>query len=145
MKAVWKINSTIPALIRETNLMRSLTARLEDDYCSINVANDELIGIIRFRFVAQSYTLLSKSFTNKLYLILHAYYLEVRLTCFDLTGTCSVRHAIMAGQRRWPKKRKGNYWAIRLIWSKSSNFRWRAKIFTASMTYYFLISYLHVV
>ena len=36
------------------NLMRPLTARLEDGYCSITVANHWLITIIRF--VAKSYT-----------------------------------------------------------------------------------------
>ena len=53
MKAVYKTNSTTLALLRETNLMRSLTARLEDSYCSIIVANHELITVIRF--VAKSY------------------------------------------------------------------------------------------
>ena len=37
-----------PALVTLKNLMRSLTARLEDGYCSINVANHQLITVIRF-------------------------------------------------------------------------------------------------
>jgi len=38
------------------NLMRPLTAQLEDGYCSITVANHELITVIRF--VVQNYTYL---------------------------------------------------------------------------------------
>ena len=56
-------------LFRETNLMRLLTARLEDSYCSIIVANHELITVIRF--VAKSYIHLWKGFPNKLRLMLH--------------------------------------------------------------------------
>jgi len=51
--------------------MRSLTARLEDGYCSITVVNHRLITVIRF--VVKSYTHLWKDFANKLRLILHAY------------------------------------------------------------------------
>ena len=54
MKSVCKINSTIPVLLRKTNLMRSLTARLNDSYCSITVADYELITVIKF--IAKSYT-----------------------------------------------------------------------------------------
>ena len=50
--------------------MRPLTARLEDGYCSITVANHRLITIIRF--VVKSYTHLWKGFANKLHLVLHA-------------------------------------------------------------------------
>ena len=70
MKVVCKINSTTSTLLRDTNIMRFLTARLEDNYCSINVANHELITIIRF--VAKSYTHPWKSFANKLHLGAHA-------------------------------------------------------------------------
>ena len=53
MKSNYKITSTTPRVNRETNLMRSLTARLEDGYCedgycSITVANYQLITVIRF-------------------------------------------------------------------------------------------------
>ena len=41
MKVVYKTNSTTSAQLRETNLMRSLTARLENGYCSISIANHE--------------------------------------------------------------------------------------------------------
>ena len=44
-----------PTLVTLKNLIRSLTARLEDDHCSITVANHQLITIIRF--VAKSYTI----------------------------------------------------------------------------------------
>ena len=54
MKSVCKTNFTTPALLRNTNLMRPLTARLDDSYCSIAVADYELITVIRF--VAKSYT-----------------------------------------------------------------------------------------
>ena len=54
MKSVYKTNSTTLALLRKTNLMRPLTARLDDSYCSITVANYELITVIRF--VAKSDT-----------------------------------------------------------------------------------------
>ena len=50
--------------------MRPLTARLEDDHCSITVANHRLIIIIRF--VVKSYTHLWKDFENKIRLVLHA-------------------------------------------------------------------------
>ena len=42
------------ALVTLNNLMRPLTARLEDDYCSITVVNHRLITVIRF--VAKNYT-----------------------------------------------------------------------------------------
>ena len=51
--------------------MRSLDAQLEHGYCSIIVANHELITVIRF--VAKSYTHFLKSFANKFRLVLHAY------------------------------------------------------------------------
>jgi len=54
MKSICKINFTTSAPLHETNLMRSLTARLEDVYCSITVANYGLITVIGF--VAKSYT-----------------------------------------------------------------------------------------
>jgi len=50
--------------------MRSLTARLKDDYCSTIVANHKLITIIKF--VSKSYTHPYKNFGNKLRLVLHA-------------------------------------------------------------------------
>ena len=53
-KLVYKINFRTPALVTLKNLIRSLTARLENGYCSITVANHELIIIIRF--VAKNYT-----------------------------------------------------------------------------------------
>ena len=43
--------------------MRSLTAQLEDGYCSITIANHELITVNRF--VTKNYTYLWKFFTNK--------------------------------------------------------------------------------
>ena len=43
-----------PALVTLKNLMRHLTARLEDGYCSITIANYRLITIIRF--VVKNYT-----------------------------------------------------------------------------------------
>ena len=43
-----------PALVTQKNLMKPLTARLEDDYCSVSVANHQLIIVIRF--IAKSYT-----------------------------------------------------------------------------------------
>jgi hypothetical protein len=43
-----------PTLVTLNNLMRPLTARLEDGYYSITVANHRLITVIRF--VAKSYT-----------------------------------------------------------------------------------------
>ena len=43
-----------PALVTLKNLMRSLTAQLEDDYCSITVVNYQLIIVIRF--IAKNYT-----------------------------------------------------------------------------------------
>ena len=49
-----------PTLGTLKNLMRSLTAWLENDYCSITVANHWLITIIRF--VAKSYTHSLKKF-----------------------------------------------------------------------------------
>ena len=49
--------------------MRPLTAWLEDGYCSITVANHQLITVIRF--VSKSYTHPWKGFTNRLHLVLH--------------------------------------------------------------------------
>ena len=48
MKTVCETNSTIPALLREMNLTKSLTVRLEDDYCSITIVNYKLITLVRF-------------------------------------------------------------------------------------------------
>jgi len=62
-----------PALVTLNNLMRPLTARLEDGYCRITVANHRLITVIRF--VAKSYTHPYKDFANRLHLVhlvLHA-------------------------------------------------------------------------
>ena len=70
MKAVYKTNSTTTVLLCETNLMRSLTARLEDGYYSITVANHKLIIVIKF--IAQSCTHLWKKFANKFHLVQHA-------------------------------------------------------------------------
>ena len=58
-----------PALVTLKNLMRPLTTRLEDGYCSITTANYRLITVIKF--VAKSYTYSWKNFTNRLYLIFH--------------------------------------------------------------------------
>lgn len=57
-------------LNRETNLIRSLTARLEDGHCSITVANHGLIRLVRF--IASNCTHLWKGFANRLYLVSHA-------------------------------------------------------------------------
>ena len=69
-----------PALVTLNNLMRPLTARLEDDYYSITVANHRLINVIRF--VAKNYTI-SKNFINRLHLVLMRTF--VFLCKFDLT------------------------------------------------------------
>ena len=58
-----------PALVTLKNLMRSLTARLEDGYCSITVANHRLVTVIRF--VAKSCTHPWKGFANRLHLVHH--------------------------------------------------------------------------
>ena len=52
------------------NLMSPLNARLEDDYCSITVANHRLIIVIRF--VAKNYIHPWNDFANRLHLVLHA-------------------------------------------------------------------------
>ena len=52
------------------NLIRSLTTRLADSYCSITVANHRLITVIRF--VTKIYTHPWRGFANKLHLALHA-------------------------------------------------------------------------
>ena len=75
MKSNYKTTSTTPRVNRETNLMRPLTAWLEDGYCSITVANHQLITVIIF--ISKSYTHPWKSFANRLHLVLYA---EVR--CF---------------------------------------------------------------
>ena len=49
--------------------MRPLTAWLEDGYCSITVANHQLITVIRF--VSKNYTHPWKGFANRLRLVLH--------------------------------------------------------------------------
>ena len=67
MKIVCKTNSTTFMLLRETNLMRPLTARLE--VLQITVAIHRLIIIIRF--VVKSYTHPWKDFANKLCLVLY--------------------------------------------------------------------------
>ena len=54
MKSNYQTTSTTPRVNRETNLMRSLTSRLEDGYCSITVANHQLNTIIRF--IVKKYT-----------------------------------------------------------------------------------------
>jgi len=48
------------------NLMRPLAARLEDGYCSVTVANHQLITVIRF--VAKNYT---NPWRGWLYFVLH--------------------------------------------------------------------------
>ena len=70
MKAVYKTNSTTLALLRETNLMRSLTARLEDSYCSITIVNHRLVTVIRF---VAKVTLISKNILqiNFIYYLMH--------------------------------------------------------------------------
>jgi len=70
MKYNYKTTSTILLVNRETNLMRSLTAWLENGQCSITVANDQLITVIRF--ITKSYTHQWKDFANRLHLVLHA-------------------------------------------------------------------------
>ena len=54
----------------KSNNIRPLTARLEDSYSSITVANRRLITVIRF--VAKSYTHPWKGFANRPHLVLHA-------------------------------------------------------------------------
>ena len=54
MKSNYKITFQNYVLLRETNLMRPLTAQLEIGYCSIIIANHELMNIIIF--VAKNYT-----------------------------------------------------------------------------------------
>ena len=61
------------------NLMSPLTARLEDDYYNITVANHRLITVIRF--VAKSYTHPWIFFANRLHLVHHAYGFSFRKTC----------------------------------------------------------------
>ena len=70
MKSNYKTTSTTLRVNRETNLMRHLIAWLEDGYCSITVANQQLITTIRF--VSKSYTHPWKDFANRLRLVLHA-------------------------------------------------------------------------
>ena len=70
MKSNYKTTSTTPCVKRETNLMRHLTAWLEDGYCSITVAHHQLITVIRF--ISKNYIRPWKDFTNRLHLILHA-------------------------------------------------------------------------
>ena len=70
MKSNYKTTSTTSRVNRETNLMRPLTARLEDGHCSITVVNHQLITIIRF--ISKSYIRLRKSFANRFHLVLHA-------------------------------------------------------------------------
>ena len=52
-----------------TNLTSLLTAWLDNCYCSITVANNQLIIIIRF--VSKNYTHPWKCFANRLHLVLH--------------------------------------------------------------------------
>ena len=47
IKSVYKTNFRTPVLVTLKNLMRYLTAQLEDGYCSITVANYRLITVIR--------------------------------------------------------------------------------------------------
>ena len=78
--------------------MRPLTARLEIDYCSINVANHRSITIIRF--VAKSYVHLWKSFTNRPHLILHTckIFLVAQVLLNNQTGPWSHIRAAPKGQ-----------------------------------------------
>ena len=72
-------------LLRETNLIRLLIARLENSYCSITVANHQLITTITF--VVKSYTHPWKGFANKLRLVLHACkILFSEIVCYDMIG-----------------------------------------------------------
>jgi len=75
IKSNYKTTSTTSCVNRETNLTRPLTAWLENDYCSITVANHQLISASRF--ITKSYTHRWKDFANRLHLVFHA---EVR--CF---------------------------------------------------------------
>ena len=50
--------------------MKPLTVWLEDGYCSITVANHQLITVIRF--ITKNYTYSWKDFTIRFYLTLHA-------------------------------------------------------------------------
>ena len=70
MKSNYKTTSTILLVNRETNLMRSLTAWLKDGYCSITVANHQLITVIRF--ISKIYIRPWNDFANRLHLVLHA-------------------------------------------------------------------------
>ena len=58
-------------LLRETNLVRSLAAQLEDGYCSITVVNHRLITVLRF--VVKSYIHPWKDFTNKFRLVFYPF------------------------------------------------------------------------
>ena len=65
--------------------MRHATARLEDGYYCITVANHRLITVIRF--VVKGYTHPWKFFTNKLRLVLHACeILFSRIVCYSMIG-----------------------------------------------------------
>ena len=59
-----------PALVTLKNIMRPLTAWLENSYYSIIVANHQLITVIRF--VVKNYTHPWKDFANRLHLVHHA-------------------------------------------------------------------------
>ena len=90
--------------------MRLLTAWLEDCYCSITVANHQLITIIRF--ISKSYTHPWIGFANKLRLVLHAckilYSKNLRKkftvypnTAYSQRMKCSIMTAILVlGERR---------------------------------------------
>ena len=87
--------------------MRHLTAWLEDGYCSINVANHQLITVIRF--VSKSYTHPWKGFTNRLHLVLYA---DIR---FFVKLWCDLYQA-------WPHSRSHEY-EIWLAWSPPRSFQ----------------------
>ena len=76
--------------------MRHLTTWLDNCYCSITLANHQLITVIRF--IAKSYTHLWKNFTNRFHLVLHAYeILFSRIVCWDFGMGSKQGHACNDG------------------------------------------------
>ena len=92
--------------------MRYLTARLEDGYCSITVANHQLITIIRF--VAKNYTHLWKDFANRLHLAYHP--CEILFVALDSAGnqtTCThVEVARTEPGQTWPGSTHFSQWIL---------------------------------
>ena len=101
------------------NLMRHLTTRLEDGYCSITVANHLLITIIRF--VAKSYTHPWIFFANRLHLVHHTSEIPFSrnmhariLTWSNKSNNKSLRHVLFqlwlgskaTTNKGWSKKKR---------------------------------------